>query len=123
MEALASGVASFILFHLTTHPKSKINKKLPSKKFSRVQIFPRISIEAKNRVFHFHHWMIFTPLYFLTQHTGNAFLQSSLLHGFLLGGIVQGLLFADRFRIVFHLKEYRRVNRSSYNLSFIKKII
>ena len=125
METILSFAISFLLFHLVTHPKSKLNKKLPSKKITgRVQIFPRISIEAKNRVFHVHHWMLFTPAYFLLPQVNHGLGLNPLIQGFLLGGIIQGLLYADRFRIIFNYNEYnRKVKRSSYNLSFLKKLI
>lgn len=123
MEALFSGAASFAFFHFATHPKSKINKRLPSKKISRIQIFPRIHIQAKNRIFHFHHWMLFAPAYVFAQKANTEFLHSDIITGFLLGGIIQGLLYADRFRFVIHQKEYHKIKKSSYNLSFLRKLI
>ena len=123
MEALISGVISFLVFHLTSHPKSKFSQKIPSKKIKRIQVSPSIAVEAKNRVFHFHHWMIFTPLYFYSQHAGTSWLNSSLVHGFLLGAIIQGLLYADRFRFVFHVQEYKKFQPATYNLSFLRKLL
>lgn len=125
METLLSFAVSFFLFHLATHPKSKFNKKLPSKKISsRFQIFPRISFEAKNRVFHVHHWMLFTPAYFLLPSVNHGLSLAPIIQGFLLGGIVQGLMYADRFRIIFHYDDYqKKVKHSSYNLSFLKKLV
>ena len=121
---LITAAGSFLVFHFASHPKSRFNKKLPNKKIaSRVQIFPRINIEAKNRIFHFHHWMIFTPLYLFTQHTGNGLFNSGLIRGILLGGIIQGLLYADRFKLIFNVNDYKKVKRSSYNVSFLKKLI
>lgn len=125
MEALFSAIAGFSLFHFTTHPKSKLYKKLPRKKLvNRIQVFPSIHFEAKNRVFHFHHWMIFSSFYFFAQQSSKPILHSDLLQGFLIGAIIQGLLFADRFRVVFKESEYhKKVKRSSYNISFLKKLV
>jgi hypothetical protein len=129
METLISGVASFFLFHVASHPKSKINKKLskitPSTKIKRVELFPRFNIEAKNRRFYIHHWMLLAPLFVVTQTLGKGILQSDMLHGFMLGGIVQGLLYKDSLKFIHHNKDYyKKITATSYHrLSTIKKIL
>ncbi len=124
METIISGVASFFLFQITTHPKSKINKKIPRVKISRFSFAPRFTFEAKNRVFHLHHWMLFTPILVFTQTRGTGILQSDLLHGFLLGTIVQGLLYRDRFKVVSRYEEFeKRVSQSSLHLPLVRRII
>ncbi len=129
MEALISGVASFFLFHFATHPGSKINKKLskiaPSTRIKRVELFPRLNIEARNRRFYIHHWMVLAPLFVVIQTVGKGILQSDLLNGFMLGGIVQGLLYKDSLKFIHHNKTYRRkiANASYHRLSTLKKIL
>ena len=126
METLISGIASFTLFHLATRPKSKINKKLPRAKVKRFQLFPRFNVEAKNRIFHVHHWMILAPLYLFAQTIGKDFgiLQSNILQGFMLGGIVQGLMYEDSLKFIHHEREYhKKIRASSYHgFRFLKKL-
>ena len=107
----------FLLFTLTTHPGSRINKKLPEKKIKNFQIFPRVNISARNRVFHFHHWIILTPFYLFLQN----FLHSDILHGIILGGIVQGLMFKDRFKIIFKREDYHQIKESSIHIPLLQR--
>lgn len=124
MEALFSAIVSFFVFHFASHPKSKLHKKLPKKKLiNRVQILPSIHIEAKNRIIHLHHWMNFTAIFVALNYSHQP-IHSQVINGFLIGAIIQGLLYANRFKIVFRYDEYhRKVRCSSYNLSFLKKLV
>ncbi len=121
METLIGGLVSFLLLHFTTHPSSKINKKLsnisPKKRtIKRMEIFPRLNIEAKNRRIHIHHWMILTPLFIASQTIGKGFMQSDLLHGFMLGGIFQGLMYKDSLKFIHHNKDYKeKILSTSYH--------
>ncbi|HVZ11412.1 MAG TPA: hypothetical protein VG965_00090 [Patescibacteria group bacterium] len=123
METIISGIVSFFLFHFATHPNSRLNKKLTpkvgsSKKIgSRVEFFPRFNIEAKNKKFHVHHWMIFAPLLIVTQTVGRGigFLQSDIAQGFMIGGLLQGLLYQDSLKIVHQNKDYhKKITQGSY---------
>ena len=119
LEAFFGGIISFIILTLFTHPKSRINKKLPEKKYKNVQLFPRINFSAKNRVFHFHHWIFLTPvLLFLHNIT-----HSDILNGAVLGGIIQGLLFKDRFKIISKKEDYHeQVKSSSMNVPLVGRV-
>lgn len=108
----------FLLFTLATHPKSRINKKLPDKKIRNVQLFPRINVSTRNRIVHVHHWMFLTPILLFIQN----FTQSNLLHGFLIGGILQGLMFKDRFKLIFKNEEYHQVKKSSMHIPLIGRL-
>lgn len=120
---LISGFISFLLFTITSHPKSRVNKKLPDKKIKNIQIFPRISILAKNRVIHFHHWVLFTPLYIFINNIEKSISHIDIINGFLLGGIIQGLLFADRFRFVRRRNDIDQVKQSSYRIPLINRFM
>jgi hypothetical protein len=129
METLISGAVSFFLFHFATHPNSKINKKLSSfggerRAIKRVQFFPRVNIEARNKRIHIHHWMIFTPLFIALQTVGKNFGQADLFSGFMLGGILQGLMYNDSFKFIHHNKDYKdKITSAAYHKPhrFIKK--
>lgn len=119
VEILLGGSIGFIIFMLATHPGSKVNKKLPEKHIKNLQVFPRLHLKARNRVIHVHHWMFLTPILILIQNIS----QSNILHGFVIGGILQGLMFKDRFRFVFRPDEYHlQIKNSSLHLPLIKRI-
>lgn len=122
MEALLSGLGAFAFFHFASHPKSKIHKKLPSKSIKRVQLIPSLNFEVKNKIFHFHHWMLFTPTFVFVNYIDKGLIHSDLLNGALIGGIVQGLLYKDRFKLVHKAAEYQKTKSSTYNISFLKKL-
>lgn len=119
-ETIVGAIVSFLAFTLATHPKSKINKKLPEKKIKNLQIFPRVSISIRDRVFHFHHWILLTPVYLFLSNVG-GFLSTNVVHGLFLGGIMQGLMFRDRFRMVFRKDEYHAVKHSSFHIPSITR--
>ncbi|HVZ66806.1 MAG TPA: hypothetical protein VG917_00945 [Patescibacteria group bacterium] len=129
METIISGIASFLFFHFTTKPKSKINKKIPRNKltlFKRVGVFPNLNFEAKNKVVHVHHWMVFTPLFIAAQTIlrNVGFFQSDMLHGLMLGGIFQGLMYEDSLKFIHNSKDYKeKITSTSYHgFRFLKKL-
>jgi hypothetical protein len=118
METIISGIASFAVFHIFSHPKSRVTKKMPHTRIKRVEILPNLRIEVKNRFVHIHHWMLITPVYLFVQTKGSGILQSDLLHGFLIGGIVQGLMFKNSLKLIYPLT-FR--HKSGYT-PYLKKI-
>lgn len=123
METLISGIASFTFFHLISHPKSRISKKVPYARVKRVQFLPNLRIEVKNRVLHIHHWMLFAPIYLFAQAKGSGILQSDLLHGFLIGGILQGLMYKDSLKLIHSAaKPFEKQGYTVYPIRILKKI-
>lgn len=97
--ALGGGVG-FLLFWLTSHPRSRVHKRLPAKKIKNVHVLPRIQIQHKNREYHLHHWLNLSSLYLLLLLKRRRVLRSKVVHGFFLGSILQGLTYKDRFKII-----------------------
>ena len=123
METLIGGVTSFLVFHLASHPKSRIGKKVPHAKIKRVQFLPHLRIEAKNKILHIHHWMLFAPIYLFVQAKGSGILQSDLLNGFLIGGILQGLMYKDSLKIIHSAaKPFERQGYTPYPVRILKKL-
>lgn len=85
-------------------------------KLNRFQIAPHINFQSKNHVIHFHHWMIFSPLYVVAQTGDHGIISAGIIKGLLIGGIIQGVLYRDRFRIVFKHHEYSKIKQSHYHL-------
>lgn len=97
---LAGAISGFSFFLLSSHPEKSPIRKLPERKFKKVSYFPNIKIQKDNGHYHIHHWMIFSALYapFILIKR----LRSKLLHGLIIGSIIQGLTYKDRFRIKYH---------------------
>ncbi|PIT89034.1 MAG: hypothetical protein COU27_02625 [Candidatus Levybacteria bacterium CG10_big_fil_rev_8_21_14_0_10_36_7] len=115
-QVIFGGIIGFSLFTLMSHPKSRLNKRLPNKKIKNVQFFPRVNFSARERVFHFHHWLLLTPIYLYVQNL----VHSDIANGVFIGGILQGLMYKDRFKIIFKDKEYNEMVKGS-GLHFPKK--
>lgn len=81
----------YLTFRATTHPNSKIRRKMPNIKVKRLQVFPVIRINMFGRWVHFHHWMNFSFLLALSGFVSIGILDHTLTRGMLLGGIIQGL--------------------------------
>jgi len=94
--AFLSSIAGYLTFRFTSHPNSRIHKKLPQIKLKNIQIFPSIRITIRGRIIHFHHWFSFTILLCISIFVTGGILDSWLTRGFLLGGVFQGLRFPDR---------------------------
>src|SRR3989344_102659 len=97
VKILAGLIAGFSFFTISPHQKSPVYKKLPEKKLKNVSYLPNIKIQKDSGHYHIHHWMIFSALYapFILIKR----LRSKFLHGLIIGSIVQGLTYKDRFRV------------------------
>ena len=124
MEMLLGGVASFFVFHLISHPKALIGKKIPQAKIKRIQFLPNLRIEVKNKILHVHHWLWISLLFLAIQTIDKGMLKSDLLQGILLGGILQGLLGQDSLKLIHPAtKPYIRKGYTDYPLALIRKIL
>ena len=104
---LGLGIAGgFALFWFASHPtKSPLRKKLPVKKFKNVYLLPEIKIERKDKHIHFHHWLNISAVYVLLYWKKRHVLENKLLSGFLVGSILQGLSYEDRFSFIYKPEE------------------
>ena len=91
LSMLPATAFGYLTFRATTHPNSRIRKRLPNVKVRRIQVFPVIRIYAFGRVFHFHHWINFSLLLTLSAFAPLGLLELPIIKGMLLGGIIQGL--------------------------------
>lgn len=97
-KLLAGIISGFSFFLLTSHPEKSPVRKLPEKRIKNVSYFPNVKAHGKTEYYHFHHWMIFSFLYPLV-FVKKKLRQSKFLHGLMIGSIVQGLTYKDRFQI------------------------
>ena len=91
----------YLTFRATTHPQSKIRRKLPSLSVKRLQLFPMIRLNIFGRRIHFHHWANFSMLLAISGVTSFAVLDHYITRGLLIGGIIQGLTLPSGSRKVF----------------------
>lgn len=96
----AGASVAFALFWLTSHPKSKIHKALPSKKYKNLQVLPHIKLVTQDKTYHLHHWLTFSLIYWRLFIKKKVF-RSKILHGMMLGSIFQGLTYNDRFHFTY----------------------
>ena len=107
-EVALGGLLGFSFFWLTSHHKSPVSRRLPSRRIKNVHIWssehslhntPEIRIARKDKHYHVHHWAIFGVSY-LPLLLMRRKIRSKLLHGFFIGSILQGLTYKDRFNFI-----------------------
>jgi hypothetical protein len=82
-----------------SNPKSPARTKLPVKVEKNIILSPNVIIERRKRYYHLHHWMYAGTLYLLLRGVRKQFVGKRVTQGFLLGIILQGLTYADRFKV------------------------
>lgn len=107
LALLPATILGFLTFKYTTHPQSRIKRRMPKVKVKNVQLFPEISIYVKGKIIRFHHWFNFSILLILSLFITSAILDAVFTRGFLIGGIIQGLSFPDR-KIIFRKAELQK---------------
>lgn len=91
-------MSGFGLFWLTSHPKSKAKQKLPKVAFKNFTFIPNIKLKSQDQIYHLHHWVLFSVVYVLLFLVKRRLFRFSIIHGAILGIIIQGLTYPDRFR-------------------------
>lgn len=92
--------AGFALFWIASHKRSPIHQKLPVKKIKNLSLLPHIKISRKEKDLHLHHWFNMGAVYMLLYWKKRNVLGNKLLNGFLVGSILQGLSYEDRFSFI-----------------------
>lgn len=100
VRTAAGTLLGFSFFWMTSHPKSPVNKKLPEKNIKNLSYSPHIRIKKEGKAYRLHHWTIFSFLYLPLIFIKKGFLKSKIMRGFILGSIIQGLTYKDRFDVL-----------------------
>lgn len=100
LKVVLGATTAFSLLTLTSHPKSPVNKKIPRVKVKNVAVLPSLRISRKEKIYHIHHWLYLSSLYTYLLLRKKRVLKKTFLHGLLLGSILQGLTYKDRFKVV-----------------------
>lgn len=117
MEALSiipATALGYATLRATTHPTSRIRRKMPNFKVKRVQFFPVLRINIFGRVIHFHHWISFSMLLILSFFTSIGILDFMVTRGVLLGGIIHGLTLPREHRKIIY-KDFSLERLTSLN--------
>lgn len=101
LSIVSATALGYFIFRATTHPKSRIRRKLPAFRVKRLQVFPVIRIKVFGRTLHLHHWVNFSLLLALSNFLPGGILDSVVTKGVLLGGVIQGLTLPKGHRKVF----------------------
>lgn len=110
LSLLPATALGYLTFRATSHPSSKLRRKLPNVKVKRVQIFPVIRLQAFNRVIHLHHWFAFFLILATSPFANLGIFEHIFAKGLLLGGIIQGLTLPKGHRsLIYRDPSYERL--------------
>lgn len=98
LSIVPAAALGYLTLKATTHPASKIRRRLPNIKTRRVQVFPVIRFYFFGRVIHLHHWVNFSLLLLLSVFVTGGILDYMVTKGLLLGGVIQGLTMPGEHR-------------------------
>lgn len=107
LSLIPATALGYLTLRVTTHPTSRIRKKMPNIKTGRVQVFPVLRLKIFGRVIHVHHWISFSILLLFSFFITTGILDFMVTKGLLLGGIIQGLTLP---------KEHRKVVYKDFSL-------
>lgn len=91
LSLIPATALGYLTLRVTTHPASRIRRRLPNIKTKRLQVFPVLRVKLFGRVIHIHHWIGFSVLLILSFFMTIGILDFIVTKGILLGGIIQGL--------------------------------
>jgi hypothetical protein len=91
LSLIPATALGYLTFKATTHPTSRIRRKMPNVKVKRLQIFPVVRFYIFGRVIHLHHWVAFSIILVLSAFISFGIFDYMFTKGLLLGGIIQGL--------------------------------
>lgn len=100
-KIIIGAAAGFTIFWLASHNKSPVHNKLPQKTIKNISLFPNIKIVGKDKHIHFHHWFNIATVYAYLYWKKRHLLGNKILNGFLVGSILQGLSYEDRFSFIY----------------------
>ncbi len=91
LSILPATALGYLTFRATSHPTSRIRRKLPNLRMKRLQVFPVLRIYLFGRVIHLHHWFAFSIILAVSTFISVGIFDYVFAKGMLLGGIIQGL--------------------------------
>lgn len=102
LSLIPATALGYLTLRITSHPASRIRRKLPNIKKGRVQLFPVLRFKLFGRVIHIHHWISFSILLILSFFIQSNILDFTVTKGILLGGVIQGLRLPKEHRKIIY---------------------
>lgn len=102
LSLIPATALGYLTLRVTSHPSSRIRKRLPNIKTKRVQVFPVQRVILFGRVIHFHHWITFSIILGLSFFISLGVVDYMITKGLLLGGIIQGLRLPKEHRKIIY---------------------
>ena len=65
-----------------------------------MEFLPSLKIRLKNHIIHIHHWIFLSAIFVVLITFTAGFAQLLFFKSFCLGGIIQGITYSDRFKII-----------------------
>lgn len=96
----------------------KIKRKIYGKfvrdvKLRKFEILPSVRIHHKNRQIHIHHWITLSAILGIIFYKNEGIAQLTLIKSFIAGGVLQGFLYKDRFKIFKKNEEVDQLSSSN----------
>ncbi len=113
LSLIPATALGYLTLRFTTHPTSRIRRKMPNIKKGRIQVFPVLRLKIFGRVIHIHHWISFSILLLLSFFITTGILDFMVTKGLLLGEIIQGLTLP---------KEHRKIVYKDFSLERLTSI-
>lgn len=113
IEFLVSLFLGYEVAKKSSHPSSKIYRKLPVVKIKFIQLLPNLKIYVRGKIVHLHHWIYMSFLLVFSFYNNNGFFTSPIFKGLLTGSILQGFTFPDWKRIIFNSNEKKLLKRNT----------
>ena len=114
LSLLPATALGYLTLRATSHPTSRIRRKLPNLKIKRLQLFPVLRIFMFGRVIHLHHWISFSIILALSAFISFGIFDYMFTKGLLLGGIIQGLRLPKEHRKIIY-KDFSLERLTSMN--------
>lgn len=113
LTVIPATALGYLTLRVTSHPNSRIRRKMPNVKVKRVQIFPVLRVYMFGRVVHLHHWFAFSIVLVASVFLSLGIFDYIFTKGMLLGGIIQGLTLP---------KEHRKIIYRDFSLERLTSI-
>ncbi len=101
LPSVLSITSGALISWVLSHPSSPAKKKIPQKSAKNIYFIPNLKVHRKTHYYHFHHWMYLGFIYVPLVIYNGEFKGKKVVEGFILGSILHGLSYGDRFKIKF----------------------
>lgn len=92
-----SMVLGYFFFLYLSHPE-KQKKRVPKVGVWNIEFLPNFRVHIGSKTYHFHHWLVLALIILLPFILSDKFSYPMIFKGVIVGGILQGLRYPDRFR-------------------------